>query len=68
MSFENIIKQMNENFLCEINWSKSDLEKQNIIIRTNIINMENAIEWLNMFSSISNTNWIVNFELNNPQK
>ncbi|KAL5239393.1 hypothetical protein ACI65C_006803 [Semiaphis heraclei] len=58
---------MNEHFICEIDWPKSDLENQNMTIRTNLIDMKNAIEWVNLFSSILNTNWIVSFELNNPQ-
>ncbi|KAL5246044.1 hypothetical protein ACI65C_013452 [Semiaphis heraclei] len=59
---------MNEHFICEIDWTKSDTNKNIFIERTNIGDKNTANEWLKLFSSFSNTNWIVNYELASPQK
>lgn len=65
---EEMIILTNEHFICEIDWTKYDTNKNIYIIRTNIGDKDIANEWLKLFSSFSNTNWIVNYELARPQK
>jgi len=65
---EEIIILMNEHFICEIDWTKSDTNKNIFIVRTNISVKNTANEWLKLFSSFSNTNWIVHYELASPQR
>lgn len=68
MDFKEIINHINEYFICEIDWSNSNIMSNHFVVRTNIKNIQNACDWVKLFSSTSNTNWIVKQELINPQK
>lgn len=68
MSIETIIKYINNKYVSDIDWAKSNPEKNIFTVRTNITDISSANNWLELFSTVSNSNWIVNFELQNPQK
>jgi len=68
MSIDTIIKYINNKYVSDIDWAKSDPEKNVFCVRTNITDISSANNWLELFSAGSNSNWIVNFELQNPQK
>lgn len=68
MSIDTIIKYINNKYVSDIDWAKSNPEKNVFTVRTNITDISSANNWLKLFSDVSNSNWIVNFELQNPQK
>lgn len=68
MSIDTIIKYINNKYVSDIDWAKSNPEKNVFTVRTNITDISSANNWLELFSTVSNSNWIVNFELQNPQK
>jgi len=65
---EEIIIIINEHFICEIDWAKSDTNKNIFMMLTNIGDKNTANEWFKLFSLFPNTNWIVNYELSSPQR
>jgi hypothetical protein len=68
MSIDTIFKYINNKYVSDIDWTKSNPEKNVFYVRTNITDISFANNWLELFSTVSNSNWIVNFELQNPQK
>lgn len=68
MSIDKIMKYINNKYVSDIDWAKSNPEKNLFTVRTNITDISSANNWLELFSTVSNSNWIVNFELQNPQK
>lgn len=68
MSIDTIIKYINNKYVAEIDWVKSCPEKNVFTVRTNIADKSSANDWIELFNSVTNTNWIINFESQNPQK
>jgi len=68
MSIDTIIQYINNKYVSDIDWAKSNPENNVFTVRTNITDISSANNWLEIFTTVSNSNWIVHFELQNPQK
>lgn len=61
--------QLKDNFVCNIDEKKSDVESNVYIVRANNIeNNESAKKFIHLFTTVTNTSYIFNFELQNPTK
>jgi len=59
------INNINPNLHCKL--VEDDNEEQNVI-RCNMNNAEDVAEFLTLFQEKTNTNWIVQGQLQNPEK
>lgn len=65
----NAFLQSFQDFLCVINEKESCVDSNTYIIRAgNIEDVLSAKKFIKLFSSVSNTSYILNFELKDPTK
>lgn len=60
--------KLKDNFVCVIDEQNSDVISNKFIIRANIEDSESAKKFMHLFTTVTNTSYIFNFELQNPTK